>query len=116
MVSMYFDPTTQALINGRVNSSGNPLLFNNDVVGMIIKVVPTDGTNTGVGAYVDFYIPDGVTVVDAAYVQPDGSGGYSEVPMKGQALMPDVGAGAARRSVWSALAGGRIFWARPRTW
>ncbi|MEZ4583137.1 MAG: hypothetical protein R3A10_16135 [Caldilineaceae bacterium] len=72
---------------------GTPLLQINIEIGLIIKVIPTDGTDTGVGGYVNFYVPDGVEVIDAAYVIPDGSGGYADIPMKGQAPMPAVGAG-----------------------
>ncbi len=84
MVSMYYDPATQALIDSRINNSGNPLLQAGDTVGMIIKVIPDNGTANGVGGYVDFYIPNGVQVTDAAYVLPNNSGGYDRVPMKGQ--------------------------------
>ena len=75
-----------------------PLLEVNDKVGIIIKVVPRDGTTTGVGGHVDFYVPNGVTVEDVAYLMPgdanpaDGISGYDQVPMKGQSLIA-VGAG-----------------------
>ena len=39
---------------------GQPLLQPNDEVGLIIKVVPRDGTTTGVGGHIDFYVPNGV--------------------------------------------------------
>ncbi|MCB0073919.1 MAG: DUF11 domain-containing protein, partial [Caldilineaceae bacterium] len=96
MVYMFFDPDTQATLDARIAGGwvpGTPLLQTNDEIGLIIKVIPTDGTDTGVGGYVNFYVPDGVEVIDAAYVLPDGSGGYTDIPMKGQAPMPAVGAG-----------------------
>ena len=104
MVSMFFDPETQAMLDERIDGFDtgypggfdlgvDPLIVISDTIGMIIKVVPTDGTDTGVGGYIDFYIPAGVTIQDAAYLMPDGAGGYDRVAMKGQALMPDVGAG-----------------------
>ncbi|MCB0215418.1 MAG: DNRLRE domain-containing protein, partial [Chloroflexi bacterium] len=90
-----FDPATKALLDARIPTltPPEPLLQVGDEIGMIIKVIPTDGTTTGVGGYIDFYVPNGVTVVDAAYVLPNLAGGYDEVNMKGQALMPSVGAG-----------------------
>ncbi len=96
MVYMFFDPATQTLLDNRIAGGwvpGTPLLQVNDEIGMIIKAIPTDGTTTGVGAYVDFYVPDGVQVIGAAYVLPNASGGYTDIAMKGQALMPAVGAG-----------------------
>ncbi len=60
------------------------MLQGNDIVGLMIKVVPDSGTTTGVGGYVDFYVPNGVQVLDAAYVEPDGGGGYDRAAMKGQ--------------------------------
>jgi len=46
-----------------------------------------------VGGYTTFYVPDGAQVVDAAFLMPNGSGGYDRVDAKGQALIPNVGAG-----------------------
>ena len=91
MVSMVFDGDTLAMLDARIDAgrlgSGNPLLQVGDELGMVIKVMPRDGTNTGVGGYVDFYVPNGVTVIDAGYVVPDGSGDYNLIPMKGQSLI-----------------------------
>ena len=96
-----FDQNTQTLLDQRIDGGwtpGNPLLQNGDELGIVIKAIPDNGTNTGVGGYTTFYIPDGVQVVDAAYLMPgsnpsDGIDGYDKVPIKGQALMPNVGAG-----------------------
>lgn len=97
MVSMFFDPDTQAMLDNRIATESwsppTPLLRVNDQLGIVIKVVPANGTDTGVGGYVDFFVPNGVTVIDAAYLLPDNTGGFDQVAMKGQALMPDVGAG-----------------------
>ena len=89
MVYMFFDPETQDLLDTRIPTitPPEPLLWVGDELGLIIKVVPRDGTDTGVGGYIDFYVPNGVTVVDAAYLLPDGSGGFDQVPMKGQSLI-----------------------------
>ncbi|MBM4460398.1 MAG: DUF11 domain-containing protein, partial [Chloroflexi bacterium] len=118
MVYMYFDPDTQALLDNRIAGldpgypgfgPGSPLLKVGDELGLIIKVVPRDGTTTGVGGYIDFYVPDGMTVLDAAYVIPgsnpaDGLGGYDKIAMKGQAPIP-VGAGPIGAKVKTELIG-----------
>ena len=74
MVYMFFDPNTQTMLDTRIAGPSwtppTPLLQVDDELGIIIKVVPTDGTTTGVGGHVDFYVPNGVTVVDAAYLLP----------------------------------------------
>ena len=79
-VYIFFDPATQAMIDARIASGtwtpGTPLILPSDELGLIIKAVPDDGTTTGVGGYTTFYVPDGVQVVDAAFVMPNGSGGY----------------------------------------
>ncbi|MBK7781193.1 MAG: DUF11 domain-containing protein [Ardenticatenia bacterium] len=107
MVYMFVDPTTQTLLDNRINGGwvpGTPLLQVNDEIGLIIKVVPRDGTTTGVGGHVDFYVPNGVTVTDAAYVLPNGSGGYTEVAMKGQSPIP-MGAGPIGAKVKTEMIG-----------
>lgn len=95
MVYVFFDPATKAMLDARIPTLTPPqsLLVVNDEIGLIVKVIPTNGTATGVGGYADLYLPNGVTVIDAAYVLPNLSGGYDDVSMKGQALMPSVGAG-----------------------
>lgn len=106
MVYMFFDPATQACIDARMEGTdlpagcqplvdwepGDPILQNGDELGVIIKVVPRDGTTTGVGGHIDFYVPNGVEVVDVAYVVPDGAGDYTKVAMKGQSPIA-IGAG-----------------------
>ena len=101
MVYMFFDPDTQKVLDLRAASIVPPkeLLQVGDELGIIIKVIPDEGTSTGVGGYVDFYVPNGTQVIDVGYILPgdnaaDGiTTGWDKVPMKGQALMPDVGAG-----------------------
>ena len=108
MVYMYLDPTTQAMLDARMAAPTwtppDPLLQAGDEVGLIIKVVPRDGTTTGVGGHVDFYIPTGVTVLDAAYVVPNGSGGYDKVSMKGQSPIA-IGDGPIGAKTTSQLVG-----------
>ncbi len=107
MVYMFFDPATQACLDARINGTplpsgcqalpsgwqpGDPILLEDDEVGVIIKVVPRDGTTTGVGGHVDFYVPNGVQVVDVGYLVPDGTGGFEKVAIKGQSPIA-IGAG-----------------------
>jgi uncharacterized repeat protein (TIGR01451 family) len=88
---MFFDPATEQMIEDRIAArtpgDTSPVLVVGDKLGIIIKVVPQDGTTTGVGGYIDFYIPNGTRVTDVAYVIPDGAGDYTQVPMKGQSLI-----------------------------
>ena len=102
VVYVYFDANTQTYLDGLIATNqrpaGTPLLQPGDELGIIIKAVPDEGTTTGVGGYTTFYMPNGVQVVDAAYIMPgdliaDGITGFDKVPMKGQAQMPIVGAG-----------------------
>ncbi len=119
MVYMFFDPGTQQMLDERI--AGNdpsypdyappePLLKVGDELGMIIKVIPRDGTSTGVGGHVDFYVPNGVQVIDAAYILPgdsdtsDGLVGYDKVPMKGQSLIA-IGDGPVGAKTTAELAG-----------
>ncbi len=112
MVYMFFDPETQACIDARLEvttpypppvlllvclacrswAPGQPVLQVGDELGIIIKVIPRDGTTTGVGGHIDFYVPEGVEVVDVGYVIPNGAGGYDKAAMKGQSPIA-VGAG-----------------------
>ena len=65
MVYMFFDPNTQAMLDARIAADlpGPARCCRvSDELGIIIKVVPRDGTTTGVGGHVDFYVPNGVQV------------------------------------------------------
>lgn len=110
-VYAFFDLDTQAMLDARIAGPGwtppTPLLQVGDEIGLIIKGVPRDGTTTGVGGYIDFYIPNGVTVIDAAYLRPgdavaDGITGFDRVPMKGQSPIA-VGAGPIGAKAQTAL-------------
>ena len=112
-VYLFFDPDTQQLLEDRMNTPGwlppEPLIQDGDELGFIIKVVPQDGTTTGVGGHVDFYVPNGTQVIDAAYIIPgndpsDGLNGYDKIPMKGQSLIAE-GAGPVGGKTTSELAG-----------
>ncbi len=100
-VYVFFDPDTQAMLDARIAGGwtpGTPLIQVGDEIGLVIKAVPDNGTTTGVGGYTTFYIPNGAQVIDAAFLIPgdaaaDGITGYDKIPAKGQALMPNVGAG-----------------------
>ncbi|MBP8289307.1 MAG: DUF11 domain-containing protein, partial [Chromatiaceae bacterium] len=114
MVYMFPDSNTQQMLDDRIAgldtcfpsyAPPDPLLrgagfcengttpYAGDEIGLVIKVVPRDGTTTGVGGHVDFYVPNGVEVVDVGYLLPNGGpSGFDKVPMKGQSLIA-VGAG-----------------------
>ncbi|NUQ38736.1 MAG: carboxypeptidase regulatory-like domain-containing protein [Caldilineales bacterium] len=119
MIYMFFDPEAQACLDARIEGAslpagcaplpggwqvGDPLLQVGDELGVIIKVVPRDGTTTGVGGHIDFYIPNGVQVVDVAYVVPDGAGNYLRVAMKGQSPIA-IGAGSISAKTTAQLVG-----------
>jgi hypothetical protein len=84
-----YDPAKCDATTGICTSDGTPTgtVLGLSQASIIIKVVPQDGTTTGVGGYIDFYVPNGTQVVDVGYVIPDGSGGYTDIPMKGQSLI-----------------------------
>lgn len=96
-----FDAETQAALDARVAGGwvpGTPLIQDGDEIGLVLKAIPDNGTATGVGGYVTFYLPNGVQVMDAAFLKPgndasDGMAGFDRIPAKGQALMPNVGVG-----------------------
>ncbi|MEO8083058.1 MAG: hypothetical protein ABI780_04495, partial [Ardenticatenales bacterium] len=107
MVYAFLDPATQTLLDNRISGGwvpGTPILQVNDEVGLIVKVVPRDGTTTGVGGHIDVYVPNGVQVSDTAYLLPDGVGGYDRVPMKGQSPIA-IGDGPIGAKVTSQLIG-----------
>jgi uncharacterized repeat protein (TIGR01451 family) len=67
-------------------SANQPLVQANDEFWMLLKTTPGPGTTTGVGGYQTFYVPDGMQVMDVAYVLPDLTDprGFRSIPMKGQ--------------------------------
>jgi hypothetical protein len=98
-----FDDDTLALMRSRA-TAGQPLLQQGDSIGVLLKSTPGPGTDTGVGGYLTFYIPEGTQVVGAEYLQPDGSGSFVPVPIKGQAPVP-LGAGPVGAASTPALIG-----------
>ena len=119
MAYMYLDEATQACIDARIANTpvpdgcqalspawtpGTPVLAQDDELGIITKVVPDpSGTTTGVGGHIDFYVPNGVQVVDVAYMVPDGNGNLVKAQMKGQSPIA-VGAGPIGAKATAALA------------
>ncbi|MGB4805832.1 MAG: SdrD B-like domain-containing protein, partial [Anaerolineae bacterium] len=112
-VYAYFDLDTQTMLDARINGVGwtppTPLLQVGDELGLVMRGVPKDGTTTGVGGYLDFYIPTGVTVLDAAYLAPvdnvsDGITGYDRIPMKGQSPIA-IGAGPVGAKIKTEMIG-----------
>ena len=67
---------------------GQPLVQVGDKIWVIMKTKPGPGTTTGVGGYQTFYVPNGVKVVNAAYVRPVPTSvdprGFTPISMKGQ--------------------------------
>ena len=57
-VYIAFDQTTRDLMASRAGLGQN-LLQKDDVVGLILKSIPADGTDNGAGGYLTFYIPPG---------------------------------------------------------
>lgn len=92
----YFAPETVALIKQRVQDVANgvpgaTLGFKaGDVVSYIIQFTPVNnGGTVGAGGYITDYIPAGVQVLNAQFVQPDGNGGFYQVSPPPPALMSD---------------------------
>jgi uncharacterized repeat protein (TIGR01451 family) len=77
----YFAPETVTMLKDRLASGGAAGLQSGDTVSYIIQFSPVANDATiGSGGYVTDYIPDDTQVVDAAIVQPDGSGGFVSIP------------------------------------
>ncbi len=92
----YFAPETVALIKQRVQDVANhvpgaTLGFKvGDTVSYIIQFTPIDnGATIGAGGYITDYIPANTEVVNAQFVQPDGSGGFYQTAPPAPATMPD---------------------------
>ncbi|MCU0796842.1 MAG: DNRLRE domain-containing protein [Akkermansiaceae bacterium] len=83
--SISFADDYVALMSQRAAGS-DPLIQQDDEFWVLLKTTPGPGTQTGVGGYQTFYIPEGVIAMDAAYVFPDASDprGFRAIPMKGQ--------------------------------
>lgn len=76
------DQDTLDLISTRVQNDDQPLIRAGDEITLVMKAFPDDGTNFGAGGYMTFFIPEGTQVLDTAYVWPDGTGNYIEIPVK----------------------------------
>jgi len=101
---MFYDSDTLDQFNVRAGAGQN-LIQVGDELGVILKATPEpSGATTGVGDYIDFYVPIGTQVVDLGYALPDGAGGFQIVPMKGQSIMP-IGDGPVGAEVTSELIG-----------
>jgi uncharacterized repeat protein (TIGR01451 family) len=83
-----------------------PMVQVNDTFWVVIKTTPGPGTPTGVGGYQTFYVPDGMQVVDVAYVRPVATGvdsrGFVSIPMKGQSAIA-IGDGSIGAKVATGL-------------
>ncbi len=81
-------------------SLNQPLVQINDEFWVVLKSTPGPGTDTGVGGYLTFYVPDGVQVVGAVYMAPTpGTAGsasapanFTPIPIKGQSIIA-IGSG-----------------------
>jgi fimbrial isopeptide formation D2 family protein/uncharacterized repeat protein (TIGR01451 family) len=86
--------------------SAQDLMQVGDEFWVTIKTTPGPGTNTGVGGYQTFYVPDGYQVLDAAYAQSSSIDprGFVPIPMKGQSPI-SLGAGANGQKIGTGLTG-----------
>jgi len=76
----FLAPETVNLLKQRANAGGPYGFQVGDSIKYIIKYKPVpNGGNTGTNGYVTDYIPNGLQVIDAGFVKPDGFGGYYEV-------------------------------------
>jgi len=106
MAWMFFDQATIDLIKANVDAGKAPV-NQNDELGIIIKNLPMpSGATTGVGGYIDFYIPVGTQITDVGYVWPNSgtAGVYDRIPMKGQSVM-SLGYGPIGPAITPALVG-----------
>lgn len=85
----FIEPATVNQIVSRYQN-GQPGLSVGDTLNYIIQFTPTNNGGTiGAGAYVMDYIPQGMEVVGAEFVNPDGMGGYVAVsPVPPAAVLP----------------------------
>ncbi|MDX8411206.1 MAG: hypothetical protein R8K46_04940, partial [Mariprofundaceae bacterium] len=99
----YFAPETVDMLIFRAQAGGPYGLQVGDQVKYIIKYKPVpNGGNTGVNGYITDYIPTGLQVIDAAFVQPDGAGGYFDVAPNSTGEMSNDPGGNGERHYVSA--------------
>ena len=101
--SIAFDKVTLDMMAARAGLNQS-LVQAGDSIGLILKSTPGPGTATGAGGYMTFYIPPGTQVEKADYGRPNGSGGFSVIPMKGPSIMA-VGDGSVGSASTPALVG-----------
>lgn len=107
----YFAPETVALIKQRVQDVANGVpgatlgFKSGDTISYIIQFTPiANGANIGAGGYITDYIPSGVSVTNAQFVQPDGAGGFYQVSPPAPAQMANgfgVGGAGAYSAGWT---------------
>ena len=90
----FLEQSTINMLATRAQSGGSGFQIG-DEINYIIQFSPVSGGGTetvGAGAYVTDYIPAGTEVVNAEFVQLDGSGNYSHIapPQPAQVLAPYV--------------------------
>jgi len=98
-----FDNTTVSRLEARF-AENEPLIQAEDEIGLIFKSTPGPGTTYGAGGYFTFYIPPGTQVIGVDYGRPNGTGGYTVLPIKPPAEM-SLGAGSVSSSSTTALTG-----------
>ncbi|MDQ6990014.1 MAG: hypothetical protein Q9M19_09045 [Mariprofundaceae bacterium] len=77
----FLAPATVNLLIQRANNGGPYGFQVGDEITYLIKYKPVpNGGNTGANGYITDYMPNGLQVIDAGFMQPDGFGGYYEVP------------------------------------
>ncbi|MEQ1534137.1 MAG: DUF11 domain-containing protein [Sideroxydans sp.] len=90
----FLEQSTISMLATRAQTGGSGFQIG-DEINYIIQFSPVSGGGTetvGAGAYVTDYIPAGTEVVNAEFVQLDGSGNYSHIapPQPAQVLAPYV--------------------------
>ncbi len=107
----YFAPETVAMIKQRVLDVANGVpgatlgFKTGDTVSYIIQFTPiANSANIGAGGYITDYIPAGTQVTNAAFVQPDGFGGFYQTSPPAPALMANgfgLGGAGAYTATWT---------------
>ena len=81
-----FDKETMEMVQQRA-TAGQPLMRAGDIVGVIMKATPNQGTKTGAGGYSTFFVPVGSQIVGAQYGVLQDNGLFQALPMKGQSIL-----------------------------
>ncbi len=83
---LVFDKETIQMVQERA-AAGQPLMRAGDIVGVIMKATPNQGTKTGAGGYSTFFVPVGSQIVGAEYGVLRDNGLFQSLPMKGQSIL-----------------------------